>query len=168
MSKFKMLPPLERLNELLFIDADGNLRWKKKPHSRCKHIESGAIAGSAKADGYWRVTIDGSHYYSHRIIWKIETGTDPGCFEVDHINRNRSDNRICNLRLLTPRQNCLNKCESGRGKTGESCVFNTGRRKSPFKVVVNGMHVGSFSSIRDAIVARDKHKGDVLAREGML
>lgn len=167
MTKFKSLPSVERLAEVFYLEEDGILKWKKKPHPRCRHIEPGAVAGSKKEDGYWRVTIDGSTYYSHRIAWKMATGQDPGQLEIDHINRDRSDNRASNLRLVTTAQNSLNRNAVG-GATGEPCVFRTGRNRSPFKVIVNGCHIGSFSSIEHAARARDKYRLAASNARGLL
>lgn len=168
MTKFKPLPLLERLMEVFEINEDGCLTWRQKPHSKCWRINSGDVAGAAKEDGYWRVTLDGSHYYCHRILWKISTGMDPAQNEVDHINRDRSDNRISNLRVVTTWQNSLNRKGGKTSATEEQCIFPTGRNRSPFKVVINGKHIGSFSSMPEAIQARDECKLAILAEEGML
>ena len=45
----------------------------------------------------------------HRIIWAIHNGEDPGELQVDHINGKRNDNRIGNLRLVTPSENDRNR-----------------------------------------------------------
>jgi hypothetical protein len=168
MTKFKPLPPVERLREVFEVDESGQLKWKKRPHAKCWNIDIGGIAGSTKEDGYWRVTLDGSHYYCHRIVWKMFTGVDPGELEVDHVNKNRSDNRICNLRLVTTRQNSFNRGGAKTSKTKIPCVFYTRSRRSPFKVVVNSKHIGSFQSVHEAIRARDEYKLAVLRGEGML
>jgi hypothetical protein len=158
MNKFKALPSIDRLKEVFYIDEDGVLRWARKPHLRCKHINAGDAAGSITDTGYLRVCLDKETYYCHRIIWKIQTGFDPGQMEVDHINRNPLDNRIENLRLATTWQNSLNRTRTPKNKTGEQCVFTTGRKRSPFKVVISNKHVGSFSSIEEAVWARDSYK----------
>jgi hypothetical protein len=167
MTKFKVLPPVERLKEVFEINEKEQLIWTKRPNLKCWYIKEGDIAGAIHESGYWRVTLDGSQYYCHRIIWKMFTGVDPGPFEVDHINRDRSDNRIVNLRLLTTRQNSLNKGETKTNKTGEPCIFRSGRMLNPFRVIVNGKHLGNFSSIDEAARVRDEYKLEVLTEEKM-
>jgi hypothetical protein len=46
------------------------------------------------------VKINGLNLKAHRVAWALYNGADPGLFLVDHINRVRSDNRACNLRLV--------------------------------------------------------------------
>ena len=45
------------------------------------------------------------NYYQHRFVYEVFRGPIPRCFEVDHQNNVRSDNRIKNLQLLTHKQN---------------------------------------------------------------
>ena len=46
-------------------------------------------------------------YYQHRFVYEVFRGPIPRCFEVDHINENKYDNRIKNLQLLTHKQNII-------------------------------------------------------------
>lgn len=64
----------------------------------------GDLAGYKKSDGYWRVYINGKGYYLHRLVWLYHKGTLP-INEIDHINRNKSDNRIENLRDISHKDN---------------------------------------------------------------
>ena len=45
------------------------------------------------------------NYYQHRFVYEVFRGPIPRCFEVDHINEIKSDNRLKNLQLLTRKQN---------------------------------------------------------------
>jgi len=45
-------------------------------------------------------------YLAHRFIWECFNGVTPNGKEIDHINNDKEDNRLCNLQLLTPQQNC--------------------------------------------------------------
>ena len=64
----------------------------------------GSLAGYKKPDGYYRVYINGKGYYLHRLIWLYHKGDLP-ILELDHINRNKSDNRIENLREVSHKEN---------------------------------------------------------------
>ena len=46
------------------------------------------------------------NYLQHRFVYEVFKGVIPSCFEVDHINEIKFDNRIKNLQLLTPQKNC--------------------------------------------------------------
>lgn len=95
------LPPTELLNHLFRYDPEtGELFWRNPTHARCT---KGPIRTSDY--GYLSVCIKGVAYKQHRIIWAMQTGSVPENMEVDHINHDRSDNRWCNLQLLTPSEN---------------------------------------------------------------
>lgn len=59
----------------------------------------GDIAGAKRSDGYVRVKIDGRPHFAHRLIYFMATGDEPDY--IDHINGEKSDNRIENLRAAT-------------------------------------------------------------------
>ena len=46
---------------------------------------------------------------AHRVVWMAKNGRVPEGLVIDHINRNRSDNRLCNLRVVTPQENFMNQ-----------------------------------------------------------
>ena len=68
---------------------------------------AGNIAGYMEVQGYIAVGIDGSMFKSHRLIWKLINGTEPE--EIDHINHDRADNRLENLRAATDKINRKNR-----------------------------------------------------------
>ena len=64
--------------------------------------------------GYLRVTINGRKYRVHRLIAQAFAPNPSNKPEVDHINRNPSDNRVENLRWATPSQNQRNTAQNDR------------------------------------------------------
>lgn len=103
----KQHPSQDQLLEL-FEYIDGNLYWRK---SNRGHSKAGDLAGTTNKDGkhYFTVTISQKKYSVHRIVWVMVNGDIPNGLEIDHINRDKYDNRIENLRLVTRSQNSLNK-----------------------------------------------------------
>ena len=68
------------------------------------------------------------NYYQHRFVYEVFKGPIPSCFEVDHQNNVRSDNRIKNLQLLTPQKNS----EKSNNKPIISINIDNGKKKDLF------------------------------------
>lgn len=97
----------EECLELVIYDREsGKLFWRV----RLSNNRVGAEAGSVAKNGYRKLSLRGVEFYTHRIIWLIETGVLP-VGQIDHRNTDRSDNRFDNLRLATPSQNNCNHGE---------------------------------------------------------
>jgi hypothetical protein len=109
----KPLPPLATLRQVLSYDPEtGALTWLVDRHCR---VRAGMLAGNPNPgawNGYSVIKLGHRRLQAHRLAWYLHHGTDPGPLLVDHINRDRSDNRICNLRLVDARGNRAN---SGQG-----------------------------------------------------
>ena len=67
-------------------------------------------------------------YLQHRFVYEVFQGLIPSCFEVDHINNFRSDNRIKNLQLLTPQKNS----EKSNNKPIISINIDNGKKEDLF------------------------------------
>lgn len=67
------------------------------------------LNGHVRKDGYREITLNCKQYLYHRIIAQIFISNPDNLSEVDHINRDKLDNRICNLRWASSRDNCMNK-----------------------------------------------------------
>ena len=94
---------LEHANEMLDY-RDGHLYWKAKNNKR--HDPS-KPAGTLDHRGYITVTYEGKKYGAHRLVWAMHGKEMP--VQLDHINRNKSDNRIENLRAVTHQGNRQNQ-----------------------------------------------------------
>jgi len=81
------------------------------------------------------------------VAWALAHGFDPGEMEIDHINRNRLDNRISNLRIATRTQNRQNNRYAG--------VF-LNKKYFRARIAVDGVeiHLGCFRTFDEARAAR--------------
>lgn len=134
--KIKELPSLEFLQNRFEIDSNSPSGLKFGRGSRLY----GRSAGTKTKGGYFRVRIDGSPYFVHRIIYALSRGTsDLQNLYIDHIDRNPSNNHPDNLRLVTPSENNLNRDPESfslksrklqvNNKSGVNNIFFHGRDK---------------------------------------
>jgi hypothetical protein len=84
--------------------------------------KSGKPAGTLFNTGHLQVHFNKRMVGVHRIIWAVHYGEDPE-LQIDHINGDGADNRLCNLRLATNAQNCMNARIDRRNKVGVKNVF---------------------------------------------
>ncbi|KRG69245.1 hypothetical protein ABB29_12065 [Pseudoxanthomonas dokdonensis] len=100
-----MLNADELRKHVLYDPETGFFVWATNGRGRTKRV--GERAGSAHSNGYIRIKILGQTYFAHRLAWLLSSGDWPA-EEIDHINGNRDDNRIDNLREATVQQNRWN------------------------------------------------------------
>lgn len=97
---------LEEARSVFAYDREtGDLRWKVAVNSRALE---GDPAGCIQGNGYLVVGYKGFRFSVHRLVWFLSHGAWPAC-QLDHINRDKTDNRLCNLREATESQNHANK-----------------------------------------------------------
>lgn len=137
-----------------FNYENGKLYWKEWKSGRRKSLDAGCLNKA----GYVIIGMpDKTLHYAHRIIWEIHNGKIKDELMIDHINHIKSDNNIENLRVVDRSGNSKNigKVNSNSGFMG---VYVSNKGKSiTAQVTVNGIsiHLGSFSSIESAVIARD-------------
>jgi hypothetical protein len=141
-----MSSELELLLEYLEY-RDGNLYWKKKTGARSG---VGSRVGYLRKDGYLGMMFNRKSYLVHRIIFGIVYGYFPEV--VDHINHNRSDNRIENLREADYNKNIHNSRKSKSNSTGIKGVRRTYNGRYECRVAFQGVthQVGTFSTLEEA------------------
>lgn len=113
------------------------------------------LANSMDVQGYLVAFFNGKIYKVHRLIWAIVHGEFPKG-QIDHINGNRSDNRLCNLRVVTQQQNSHNKQWDRRNKSGFTGVcWNKKASKWQAAISVNSktIYIGVFSTPENAHLA---------------
>ena len=121
----KQILTQETVRELLDYDPEtGVFTWKPRPLSSFKDETrgkiwnvrfAGAVAGGPHNSGYIRIAIDGKRHLAHRLAWFHVHGRWPKQM-LDHINMDRGDNRIDNLREATNSLNMQNQ-RLGRGRS---------------------------------------------------
>jgi len=145
-----MKPTMERVRELFNYDASTG-KLIRKIHAS-NNAKAGSIVGWENADGYLNVRVDRVVYKVHQIVWLHVHGAWPAGV-VDHINRNKTDNRIENLRDTTVQVNNINKGARKDSKTGVPNVTWRARDRR-FYVACrrNGKqnYGGSFASLEEA------------------
>jgi len=153
MPKFRPLPPVERLREVFEIDYTSPSGLKNRITRG--RLKAGLPAGNKSF--YWVAAIDGKYYSVQRLVYAIHHGTDPGHFMVDHINRDRFDNRVENLRLVLHPLNAINTGMFSHNKTGVRGVSYNKRDNvyyAQIKVKQKTIHLGSFYCLLKAAEAR--------------
>lgn len=159
--KMRILPRFVRDSpELLALAKDhlsynpdtGLLTWIKRQHGRKVTIEPGTIVSWVRPDGYLQLTLRSRKLLAHRVAWAIHYGAWPKK-HLDHINRNKTDNRIINLRRATQAENCHNT--RTRSETGVLGVY---LRKTRYYAHIGHKgkqyYIGSFATVDEAAQAR--------------
>ena len=135
-----------------FDYVDGNLVWKKNTTFR-QHV--GKIAGCVSSNGYVYVGFFGKRLLAHRLVWVWHYDQVPA--ELDHIDRNRQNNKIENLRIVDRQQNNFN---CGLSKNNASGINGVAWHKQAKKWRAYIMRdykqiaLGLFDSIEEAAKAR--------------
>jgi hypothetical protein len=146
---YKELPPQEKLWECFDVDLWNGKLIKKTRIGLKKKL---GVFGAKSHKGYVYGMLDGSKYYAHRLMWVWFNGPIPNSMEIDHLNRNRSNNCIFNLRLATKRQQTFNTTKYSNNLSGYKGVTKKPWGAYVARIRVNGklMHLGSFKTAKEA------------------
>jgi len=129
---------------LSYNPLTGLLHWIKKP---CRKISVGQEAGCLdKILGYKKVGFLGKSFRYHKVCWYLYYGKWPE-YEIDHVNRDKLDNRIENLRDVPRRENGQNTEGYNQG-----AYFNQSKSRWVAQISLDGkaVHLGYFNSEAEA------------------
>jgi len=142
------------LNEDFKYDSEAGELW----HNRDKGggAKKGDIAGYKENHGYLSVTWNGKAILVHRLIWRIVYGFFPNN-EIDHINHNKLDNRLKNLRTVNKQEQLKNQSKYKNNKTGITGVhWDKEREKWRAQIGINGkcVRLGTYNDFFEACCDR--------------
>ena len=120
-------------DQLDYDSATGVFTWKI--NGRGKFKRAGAVAGSKRPDGYLSLCVNGKQWLAHRLAWVICYGEEPPSI-LDHIDRDKSNNSISNLRDGTGGKNELNMKAHRDGKLG-ICGVRHASKDGHYQAYVN-------------------------------
>ena len=161
-----MTVTIEYAKEVLSYDPEtGEFRWKERPRHHFKTAKGWRIFNTRYANqrpgvvekGYIRFNFDGCSYRAHRMAWFLVNEQEP-LGEIDHINGDRTDNRISNLRVVSSWQNSRNKKRpkhNTSGRIGVSWREDLGRWSACIGVGGGkSKSLGFYDTIEEASAAR--------------
>lgn len=137
---------------------------RKVPHPLVKNqTVKGRLIKQCLRNGYMAVGLskqgDSRPHSVHRVVVEAHFGRIPLGMYVDHRNGTKTDNRLENLRIVTPKQNSRNStvAMSANGNRGVTYCNNKNRRKKWRAVIRLGekrQHLGNFTTLEEAVAAR--------------
>jgi hypothetical protein len=116
---------------------------------------AGSQVVSKSAHGYVRTKVDGEFIAGHRLAWALHYGEFPS-LDLDHINGEKTDNRISNLREATRSQSQINRGQMRNNTSGFKGVnWNASEGKWMARCAAQGKrkHLGYFENLSDAVAA---------------
>jgi hypothetical protein len=141
------------LFDVLRYDKDtGEFFRLKKTSNR---IRVGEVAGTLLQDGYISISVSAKCYRAHRLAWFYMKGEWP-VEQIDHINKNREDNRWCNLRLASPSQNRRNASKRSDNTSGYKGVAKNGKRWRAY-AGTPPHHIGNYDTAKEAAMAYNNY-----------
>lgn len=143
----------ELLKEICDYDpVFGTLIWKQSGRKR----RVGYKVGSLGNHGYLETSINYNRYLVHRLVWLWHTGHFP-VEHTDHINHNKQDNRIENLRSVTNGQNNYNQSKRKKPTTSKyrGVSWCKAKRKWKASIQVAGIYkfIGYYTDEKSAAIA---------------
>lgn len=138
------------------------------------------LRNAKQLDGYEHIDLfcDGKrkHFFVHRLVWEAFVGKIPDGYEIDHINTIRDDNRLVNLRVVTPKENMANQITSARHREAQreagklrsqdpkwrEAVREANRRLSKDPQWIEATREGNRKIRNKPVLQLDKSTGEVI------
>ena len=139
----------QRCHELFRYDPEtGNLVWRTTKSAKAI---AGSVAGSINAKGHVNLQVDRKMYAAHQVVYLMHHGYIPD--EIDHCNRDKTDNRIENLRPATSSQNKGNiglLRNNQSGYRGVSQNSRSGKWHAQIKICGRQTYLGRYATPEQA------------------
>lgn len=144
------------MSKLSYDPDTGLFKWAETARRGFVGRQAGCFC---PRDGYIRIRIDGKLELAHRLAWNMHYPDNPVTpdEQIDHINHNRTDNRICNLRKASNTENSRNASIGRNNTSGALGVWFEKRRNKwsvEIKVDRKKIHIGQFDNFDEAVAAR--------------
>jgi hypothetical protein len=135
-----------------YNEETGELIWKIKTAIR---ITIGDMAGRLNSGGYLQVGLYRKYYVVHRVVWEMHYGEIPTDYVIDHIDGDKTNNRLSNLRICTHTENLFNSKLSKDNSTGfKGVTYDSRRIKRPYRACINidgkKFSLGHFATAEEA------------------
>jgi hypothetical protein len=147
---------------LNYCSLSGRFLWRNRPRScfktdaewrRWNVRYSGTLAGTINSKGYLAIHIGRQRHLAHQLAWAISCGEYPDG-DIDHINGDKLDNRIENLRCVTRAENSRNS----KSRSNASGAMGVTKHHNKWRATIYNdgkqVHLGLFASIDEAKAAR--------------
>ncbi len=154
----KEYPTQEQIKQVLDYNQEtGVFTWKKRDKSTFNSRYAGKVAGRPDTNGYLIIRFKPvkTTCLAHRLAWIYVYGNNP--IELDHINQDKADNRIANLREIKHIDNARNytlRKDSTSGVNGVCYHKRYNAWRARIKVDYKCIHLGMFQTFEEAVKAR--------------
>lgn len=146
--------PLEIIRDRLSYNAEtGVLSWIVVPSN---NVQAASRAGAVLKIGYRKIVMNNYQMYAHHVAWYMHHGKWPES-QIDHVNGDRDDNRILNLRLATQAQQNFNTklpCSNTSGHKGVARCSKTNRWRAYIVLNRKQKFLGNYDNFGSAVAAR--------------
>lgn len=143
----------ELVNKLIYFPETGTFIWR----------DSQKIAGSTDNKGYRRISLNNVRYKSHRLAWFYVYKTWPN-HQIDHIDGNKLNNAINNLRDVVQEVNMYNKKQAHKSNSTNTLGVSRSGNKYVARLRIGNtlLHLGSYLTADEAHNAYLKKKLEII------